>query len=56
MFADDTKIYRQIDAVKDIESLQHDIDSLQEWAGTWQMRFHPEKCKTLNVMNPEAEH
>ena len=56
MFADDTKIYRQIDAVQDIESLQHDIDNLQEWASTWQMRFHPEKCKTLNVMNPEAEH
>ncbi len=36
--------------------LQHDIDSLQEWANIWQMRFHPEKCKTLNVMNPEAEH
>ncbi len=26
MFADDMKIYRQIDAVQDIELLQHDID------------------------------
>ena len=45
-----------IETDQDIASLQQDIGKLQEWANTWQMRFHPEKCKTLNVMNPGAEH
>ncbi len=42
--------------IQDIASLQQDIRKLQEWANTWKMRFHPEKCKTMNVMDPGAEH
>ena len=55
MFADDTKIYRRIEGETDCDALQHDLDNLQTWANTWQMSFHPEKCKTLHVMDPEAK-
>ena len=29
--------------------LQKDLDQLQEWATTWNMRFHPGKCKVLKI-------
>ncbi len=55
MFADDTKIYSRIDHEPDCVALQQDLQSLQNWSSKWQMRFHPEKCKVLNVMDPDAK-
>ncbi len=55
MFADDTKIYRRIDSNTDYEMLQHDIENLQTWTMRWQMQFHPDKCKTLHVMDPDSK-
>ncbi len=49
MFADDTKIYRQISTMEDCEALQKDLQGLESWAKTWQMQFHPMKCKVLRV-------
>ncbi len=49
MFADDTKVYRQVSTVEDCEALQKDINELENWSNTWQMRFHPQKCKVLRV-------
>ena len=51
LYADDTKIWREISNHNDSTILQHDIDFLKSWADANKMRFHPEKCKTLHVTN-----
>ena len=33
----------------DIESLQDDLDQLQNWSDKWLLKFHPDKCKVLTV-------
>ena len=55
MFADDTKIYRQVSSIEDCKALQKDLQGLESWANTWQMQFHPNKCKVLRIgkNNPE---
>lgn len=49
LFADDTKIFRQIESEQDCELLQQDLDALQTWSDEWQLKFHPDKCKNLRV-------
>ena len=49
LFADDTKIYRTVTTDSDCLSLQKDIDSIEEWASKWQIKFHPKKCKTMRI-------
>ena len=55
MFADDTKIYRQITSIEDCKVLQKDLHALESWANTWQMHFHPQKCKVLRVGKDHPE-
>ena len=47
MYADDIKIWRQINCVFDHITLQKDIDSLIDWATLNKMKFHPYKTKVL---------
>ena len=50
MFADDTKVYRELsDLAKDSEALQLDVDQLLSWASKWQLRFNPDKCEVLRI-------
>ena len=50
MFADDTKVYRELsDIAKDSEALQLDVDQLLSWASKWQLRFNPDKCEVLRI-------
>ena len=49
LFADDTKMYRQITAPIDRDILQEDTDSMDEWTDIWLMRFNPPKCKAMTV-------
>ena len=46
LFADDTKIFRQITTKEDALQLQSDIDSLGQWSQKWLLTFHPK-----NVMS-----
>ena len=48
MFADDTMIYSEPKTADD-DSLQRDLNTLQDWSATWLMHFHPEKCKVLRL-------
>ena len=52
MYADDTKIWREILEDNDHLILQKDIDYLMDWALRNRMRFHPAKCKVLMVRGP----
>ena len=49
LYADDTKLYREINSDQDHEALQQDINVLSNWATNNLMRFHPDKCKVLTV-------
>ena len=49
LYADDTKLYREINNDQDHEVLQQDINVLSNWATNNLMRFHPDKCKILTV-------
>ena len=49
MYADDTKIWREINHEVDHHILQKDIDYLYDWALKNKMKFHPSKCKVLMV-------
>ena len=49
MFADDTKVYREIKDDTDRDTLRSDIDALQEWSNRWLLRFHKQTCKVTTV-------
>ena len=39
-FADDTKVYNEINGDKDVEQLQNAIDSMYEWTQKWLLNFN----------------
>ena len=47
MFADDAKILRRITDENSCESLQKDIDTLNNWSNTWSMEFNSKKCHVV---------
>ena len=49
VFADDTKIFRQITTKEDALHLQSDIISLEQWSQKWLLTFHPKKCHVLTL-------
>ena len=49
LYADDTKLYREIILDIDHELLQNDINILYDWSIKNKMKFHPNKCKVLTV-------
>ena len=55
MYADDTKVFREIKDDLDREKLQEDIYSMYEWSERWLLRFHPDKCKTMHIGNNNSE-
>ena len=54
LYADDIKMWRQIDSHRDCKILQKDITALNEWCIQNRMKFHPDKCKVLTVSNNET--
>ena len=56
LFADDTKLYRQIRNDSDHKIFQDDISKLQSWADDWLLKFYPDKCKILGVGKKELTH
>ena len=56
LFADDTKMFRQIKTEQDLITQQHDIKKAVEWSNTWMLKFHPDKCVQLGLgKNNEIE-
>ena len=46
LFADDTKV---LDGADRKDSIQKDLDKLQEWSELWQLLFNVDKCKVLHM-------
>ena len=45
MFADDTKSFREITDVADMNMLQmNDLHKMEKWSKIWLLQFHPGKC------------
>ena len=53
LFADDTKLFREIKSSADVLILQSDIRKLGEWSKKWLLRFHPDKCVAMHLGNRE---
>ena len=51
MYADDTKIWREIICDEDQHILQADIDKLYKWSTDNLMHFNNDKCKVVRVTN-----
>jgi len=51
IFADDTKIYRSVDDEAGRNILQQDLDTLNNWSETWQLKFNKSKCKVIHFGN-----
>ena len=47
LFADDAKLYGKSSSPSDRKSMQEDLNKLQQWSDTWQLRFNADKCNTL---------
>ena len=56
LYADDTKIWREIRCDNDQVILQDDVNRLSEWSVANKMTFHSEKCKVLPVTNKCLNH
>ena len=52
LFADDTKIHREIKSVDDVKILNKDVNELVKWSKKWLLHFHPDKCVFMNIGKP----
>ena len=49
LFADDTKLFKEVNSIADSLSIQRDIDELVRWSKDWLLQFHPDKCHVLTL-------
>ena len=49
MFADDTKLYRKVQNLRDCDTLQEDLNTLASWSQTWLLNFNATKCVVLKI-------
>ena len=56
LYADDTKIWREIHSQQDNTILQQDITTLHNWATANKMKFHPSKCHVLPISRKRLPH
>ncbi len=49
IFADDTKIYRTINDIRDKILLQEDLNKLHQWSVKWQLKFNVKKGKVMHL-------
>jgi len=49
IFADDTKLYREITGINDANELQQDLTKVANWGESWGLKFNIAKCKALKI-------
>ena len=49
LFADDTKLYRQIMNIMDCDILQDDLNEFSAWSKIWLIKFNAIKCIVLRI-------
>ena len=56
LFADDTKVYREVNNCEDASSLQKDVETLTTWSRVWQLPFNATKCKCMHFGKKNQQH
>ena len=58
LFADDAKLYRDLQNLQDFEAVQDDLNNLCQWTIKWLMFFNINKCKVMHIGkdNPNFEY
>ena len=49
LFADDTALYLTVTSKKDSQTLQPDLQKLEQWEKTWEMHFNLSKCQVKHI-------
>jgi hypothetical protein len=49
LYADDSKIYREINHLQDCLELQAQLDNLVSWSESWKLKFNPNKCTRMSI-------
>ena len=49
LFADDTKIFKQVSTIDEANLLQEDLNSLAKWSNDWLLMFNSDKCHVLTL-------
>ena len=47
-FANDTKLFREVNMQSDGQQLQNDLDTIVNWTNRRQMQFNVSKCKVMH--------
>ena len=55
LFADDTKLYAEIENKEQAEIMQDDLERLNTWSNKWQLEFNIRKCKVLHIGKKNKE-
>lgn len=53
LFADDTKLMKEIKMMLDTIALQKDVSEMDAWSKTWLIKFNLEKCHILTFGKPK---
>ncbi len=58
IFADDIKIYRKVNDIRDEMLFQEDLNKLHQWSVKWPLKFYATKCKVMHLgsKNSKAEY
>ena len=48
-FADDTKAFRDVGVMEDVDKLRSDLANLYKWSQDWLMLFNIDKCKVMHL-------
>ena len=49
MFADDTKLFKEIHITQNCKLLQNDLDQLQTWSENSSLKFNASKCNSQMI-------
>ena len=58
LFADDAKLYKDLQNLEDFDTIQNDLNKLCQWTIKWLMLFNVDKCKVMHIGkdNPRFEY
>ena len=54
LYADDSKVYSEINNANDVNNLQADINRLSDWTNSWQLNLSIQKCSVLHLKPKET--
>jgi hypothetical protein len=55
LYADDSKVYKEIKCAEDHLALQADLNSMSEWSKEWLLEFAPDKLKRVTISRKQYQ-